>query len=180
MASLFRVIESSKLTICPNCSRPYAFQTQRGFVTSKVRSIRDTQPRHLQKHNLPPKGLAAIRKREEQALKGSRKFLTPEEREEFEATRPPFGARQLYLYKNALVGTRHDTKEPFSSRPLQALLTQDPSLPIRTRFAPSPTGFMHLGSLRTALFNSLVARRSNGGSFILRIEDTDQVLKFAT
>ncbi|KAF3908452.1 hypothetical protein ABW21_db0202848 [Orbilia brochopaga] len=45
--------------------------------------------------------------------------------------------------------------------------------PARTRFAPSPTGFLHLGSLRTALFNYLLAKRT-GGQFILRIEDTDQ------
>lgn len=44
---------------------------------------------------------------------------------------------------------------------------------VRVRFAPSPTGKLHLGSLRTALFNYLFAR-SNNGSFILRIEDTDQ------
>ena len=44
---------------------------------------------------------------------------------------------------------------------------------VRTRFAPSPTGMMHVGNLRTALYEYLVAR-SLGGSFILRIEDTDQ------
>ena len=44
---------------------------------------------------------------------------------------------------------------------------------IRTRFAPSPTGFVHIGSLRTALFSFLFARH-NGGSHALRIEDTDQ------
>jgi glutamyl-tRNA synthetase len=43
----------------------------------------------------------------------------------------------------------------------------------RTRFAPSPTGSMHLGGLRTALFNYLIARQT-GGSFLLRIEDTDR------
>ncbi len=43
---------------------------------------------------------------------------------------------------------------------------------IRTRFAPSPTGFLHIGSARTALFNYLFAKK-NQGSFILRIEDTD-------
>ncbi len=43
----------------------------------------------------------------------------------------------------------------------------------RTRFAPSPTGYMHLGNLRTALYTYLYARRM-GGKFILRIEDTDQ------
>ena len=44
---------------------------------------------------------------------------------------------------------------------------------IRTRFAPSPTGFMHVGSVRTALFAFLVARQNNG-KFILRLEDTDK------
>ena len=44
---------------------------------------------------------------------------------------------------------------------------------VRTRFAPSPTGFMHVGNLRTALYEYLVAK-SQGGTFVLRIEDTDQ------
>lgn len=44
---------------------------------------------------------------------------------------------------------------------------------VRTRFAPSPTGFMHLGGLRTALYAYLYAKK-NGGKFILRIEDTDR------
>jgi glutamyl-tRNA synthetase len=44
---------------------------------------------------------------------------------------------------------------------------------VRVRFAPSPTGYLHLGGARTALFNWLFARK-NGGVFILRIEDTDQ------
>src|SRR5690625_5999237 len=44
---------------------------------------------------------------------------------------------------------------------------------VRVRFAPSPTGFLHIGGLRTALYNYLFARH-HGGSFILRIEDTDQ------
>lgn len=45
---------------------------------------------------------------------------------------------------------------------------------IRTRFAPSPTGYLHIGGARTALFNWLFARH-HGGQFILRIEDTDQI-----
>ena len=44
---------------------------------------------------------------------------------------------------------------------------------VRTRFAPSPTGYMHIGNLRTALYTYLIARK-NKGKFILRIEDTDQ------
>ncbi|MCJ1281528.1 Glutamate--tRNA ligase mitochondrial [Xylographa opegraphella] len=47
-----------------------------------------------------------------------------------------------------------------------------PSIPARTRFAPSPTGYLHLGSLRTALYNYLLAK-ATGGQFLLRIEDTD-------
>lgn len=48
-----------------------------------------------------------------------------------------------------------------------------PDLPIRTRYAPSPTGKLHIGGVRTALFNYLFAKHS-GGRFILRIEDTDR------
>ena len=44
---------------------------------------------------------------------------------------------------------------------------------VRVRFAPSPTGFFHIGSARTALFNWLYARHT-GGTFVLRIEDTDK------
>ncbi len=45
---------------------------------------------------------------------------------------------------------------------------------VRTRFAPSPTGYMHIGNLRTALYEYLVAKKEDDGVFILRIEDTDQ------
>lgn len=48
------------------------------------------------------------------------------------------------------------------------------SFSVRVRYAPSPTGFMHVGGLRTALFNYLFARK-NKGQFIVRIEDTDKV-----
>ena len=44
---------------------------------------------------------------------------------------------------------------------------------VRVRFAPSPTGHLHVGGARTALFNWLFARR-HGGAFLLRIEDTDR------
>lgn len=47
------------------------------------------------------------------------------------------------------------------------------AMTVRTRFAPSPTGYLHIGGVRTALFNWLLARR-HGGQFILRIDDTDQ------
>ncbi|HEY6572971.1 MAG TPA: glutamate--tRNA ligase family protein, partial [Candidatus Eisenbacteria bacterium] len=45
--------------------------------------------------------------------------------------------------------------------------------PVRVRFAPSPTGYLHVGGARTALFNYLYARH-HGGTFVLRIEDTDR------
>ena len=56
---------------------------------------------------------------------------------------------------------------------LEELEARIPHGKTRTRFAPSPTGYMHVGNLRTALYTWLIARH-NGGTFILRIEDTDQ------
>jgi glutamyl-tRNA synthetase len=60
----------------------------------------------------------------------------------------------------------------FTSRLLIIILTIG-SMSMRTRFAPSPTGFLHIGGVRTALFNWLLARH-HGGQFILRIDDTDR------
>ena len=57
--------------------------------------------------------------------------------------------------------------------PSQAPSTASSSAEVVTRFAPSPTGFLHIGGARTALFNWLFARR-HGGRFLLRIEDTDR------
>src|SRR6202021_2569509 len=57
-----------------------------------------------------------------------------------------------------------------SSAPLQ---TDRPEVPVRVRFAPSPTGALHIGGARTALFNWLLARHA-GGRLLLRIEDTDR------
>jgi len=55
----------------------------------------------------------------------------------------------------------------------EAMEAKIPKGKVRTRFAPSPTGYMHVGNLRTALYTWLIARNA-GGTFILRIEDTDQ------
>src|ERR1700720_3387518 len=52
------------------------------------------------------------------------------------------------------------------------MAAKEMSAPPRVRIAPSPTGYLHVGTARTALFNWLFARRQ-GGTFILRIEDTD-------
>ena len=52
--------------------------------------------------------------------------------------------------------------------------TESTPKPIRTRFAPSPTGYLHVGGIRTALFAYLVARQAPDGKFVLRLEDTDR------
>ena len=87
------------------------------------------------------------------------------------------------------MGAKYDIDYPFrqtsraaiglSARNFEALLNSAPlnfskpeSMTVRTRFAPSPTGFLHIGGLRTALFCWLYARR-HAGTFVLRIEDTD-------
>src|SRR5260370_42151073 len=57
-------------------------------------------------------------------------------------------------------------------KPLASNLSAPMSAPVRTRFAPSPTGYLHIGGVRTALFNWLFARK-HGGQFLLRIDDTD-------
>ncbi|KAK9479235.1 hypothetical protein V1514DRAFT_328822 [Lipomyces japonicus] len=68
--------------------------------------------------------------------------------------------------------------QDISANPFQRKIKKEssnvhPTKPARTRFAPSPTGFVHLGSLRTALYNYLLAK-STGGQFLLRLEDTDR------
>ncbi|KAI1268602.1 hypothetical protein F5Y18DRAFT_235817 [Xylariaceae sp. FL1019] len=72
------------------------------------------------------------------------------------------------------VSSRIFSRTNFSGRPArQKPNLALPSTPARTRFAPSPTGYVHIGSLRTALFNYLLAK-ATGGQFLLRLEDTDQ------
>lgn len=68
---------------------------------------------------------------------------------------------------------RHAPKFSLKGKLKQPDAGVHPTSPARTRFAPSPTGFLHLGSLRTALYNYLLAK-STGGQFLLRLEDTDQ------
>lgn len=66
-------------------------------------------------------------------------------------------------------------KRFFSSRTLKSRnLVSETNADVRVRYAPSPTGPLHIGGLRTALYNYLFAKKTNG-KFILRIEDTDKV-----
>ncbi|KIW27157.1 glutamate-tRNA ligase [Cladophialophora immunda] len=89
-------------------------------------------------------------------------------------------ARQTAATKGySLVPSRRASTASSSSSPAGSSSTHPtqkrgklPSTPARTRFAPSPTGNLHLGSIRTALFNYLLARATHG-QFLLRIEDTD-------
>lgn len=55
---------------------------------------------------------------------------------------------------------------------IETLFPLDPNVKVRTRFAPSPTGYLHVGGARTALYSWLYAKHFNG-EFVLRIEDTD-------
>lgn len=57
---------------------------------------------------------------------------------------------------------------------IAAVLWHNPGMSVRVRYAPSPTGSPHVGNIRTALFDWLLARHTPGGKFILRIEDTDR------
>nr|CAG8502851.1 14922_t:CDS:10 [Entrophospora candida] len=74
--------------------------------------------------------------------------------------------KSLFIY-NGIKRTFQQTK----------CLKEETKKTVRVRFAPSPTGYLHLGSLRTALFNYLFAKK-NDGQFILRIEDTDKTRSF--
>ena len=82
-------------------------------------------------------------------------------------SRPPFLTSSIRFNS-----TLTSTKELIGKSRL-AKKSIHPTSPAITRFAPSPTGFLHIGSLRTALYNYLLARNT-GGKFILRLEDTDQ------
>lgn len=90
------------------------------------------------------------------------------------------GARAALLYRSQALARSHRRTFASSAARYKDVKARDgklPDYPARTRFAPSPTGIMHIGGLRTALFSYLLAKRT-GGQFILRIEDTDQVSIF--
>jgi hypothetical protein len=90
-----------------------------------------------------------------------------------------FGGRTALQYRNRVYANSYRRTFAISASRYKDVKTRDgklPDYPARTRFAPSPTGIMHIGGLRTALFSYLLAKRT-GGQFILRIEDTDQVCK---
>ncbi|POR33011.1 Putative glutamate--tRNA ligase, mitochondrial [Tolypocladium paradoxum] len=149
-----------------------------------------TCPRFSLLASLPRRGRCLATPRAEPRavlLHGSRAHMnSPTEAARIEKSRganaeknDPKASREIGL-GSGLKGLRNKTKAlkqtDGTSRDAstRTILGQSSDLPIRARFAPSPTGYLHLGSLRTALFNNLAASASKGGAFILRIEDTDQ------
>ncbi|KAG5927778.1 hypothetical protein E4U42_001784 [Claviceps africana] len=88
---------------------------------------------------------------------------------------PAAGASGLNALRDRNKAVKQKTQaNAYSQISPRTIFGQSVKVPIRARFAPSPTGYLHLGSLRTALFNRLAAEASKRGAFILRIEDTDQ------
>ncbi|KAL8283716.1 hypothetical protein RQP46_005511 [Phenoliferia psychrophenolica] len=86
----------------------------------------------------------------------------------FALGRLPFGLIEPHLLQRTAL--QHHSRAAIARRPFSSTRLASS---VRVRFAPSPTGHLHLGGLRTALFNHLLARKL-GGSWTLRIEDTDQ------
>ena len=88
----------------------------------------------------------------------------------------PRGSRSLSVpswKRRRWAAQSYDTPGPQRRQTNPASTRTEMSKPVVTRFAPSPTGFLHIGGARTALFNWLYARHT-GGKFLLRIEDTDR------
>ena len=87
--------------------------------------------------------------------------------------RPPRRADARQRRRRA--GTRRERRAEGRASAWRRTITSaiSPAPMVRVRFAPSPTGYLHIGGARTALFNWLWARKT-GGTFVLRIEDTDQ------
>merc|ERR1711871_1166474 len=79
---------------------------------------------------------------------------------------------EAFQMKNFLLDMATGLGRRAVQRNLQMSSTEALS-PVRVRFAPSPTGSLHVGGARTALFNWLLAKKSNG-TFVIRIEDTDE------
>ncbi|PSK42859.1 glutamate-tRNA ligase [Elsinoe australis] len=81
---------------------------------------------------------------------------------------------KVWRPRGSYINVKHFSASSIHRKKIRKILDKSQPLePARTRFAPSPTGFLHLGSLRTAIFNYLWAKKT-GGQFILRIEDTDR------
>src|SRR5262245_26906166 len=87
--------------------------------------------------------------------------------------RPAFSIGRVVCSRTATMTTGWPSRRPRACSPAARSSGHNRSVAPRVRFAPSPTGYLHVGGARTALFNWLFARRT-GGVFVLRIEDTDE------
>ncbi|KAI0901817.1 hypothetical protein F4806DRAFT_444665 [Annulohypoxylon nitens] len=81
--------------------------------------------------------------------------------------------KPCHILKRYKFSARDSRSKSSDFHPASVTSEPTPQWTVRTRFAPSPTGYLHIGSLRTALYNYLFAK-ATGGQFILRLEDTDQ------
>src|SRR5580692_3475755 len=82
---------------------------------------------------------------------------------------PPANPIQNFLFFDFIPNPPFDLAQLYRRKPSAVILK---GLMLRVRFAPSPTGYLHIGAARTFTFNWLYARH-NGGTMILRIDDTD-------
>lgn len=152
MASLSRGSRLKLAIRCPKCHQPWLRQQRPFSVSSRVLLAAPKEP-NLDLNRSGQHESLNERHQTSQKARGKGGFAA---------------LRDRAKYRKGM----RDSGEQSTTR---AVLGQRTDKPIRTRFAPSPTGYLHLGSLRTALFCNLASAASNGGSFILRIEDTDQV-----
>ncbi|KAF9767306.1 hypothetical protein IL306_000171 [Fusarium sp. DS 682] len=148
-AQLSRNITQSRVL-----NRPIPILVRRNFTSSIV------QQHNQGSENATKASQSPSNNQNEQAKKDDRSTKKP--------------SRLAALKKRSQNVNNKETKVNGEETNQRYILGQSADKPIRTRFAPSPTGYLHLGSLRTALFNNLVAKATKGGDFIIRIEDTDQ------
>lgn len=157
-----RLMRKIQLTRCPR--QWSAISPARHHFSTSISRFREDESNTTHASKSPLNDAAKTRDSKPRNPENSPKDVKPQAR-----SRP---ASRLAALKNRK-STGDASGDAESTKRL--ILGYPEDKPIRTRFAPSPTGYLHLGSLRTALFCNLVAKGTQGGEFIIRIEDTDQV-----
>ncbi|KAH8670040.1 hypothetical protein BGZ61DRAFT_363888 [Ilyonectria robusta] len=166
-----RVVRQFQLTQWLRPCRPSISHTRRTFVasTSQRRDVDETNNGHAL--DAPLNKITKVQKFGKPERKGGKLSIKSENEDETQGKTKP-KSRLAALKKRNKGGS--DEVGDSAETAQRYILGYPADEPIRTRFAPSPTGYLHLGSLRTALFNNLVSKATKGGQFIIRIEDTDQ------
>lgn len=167
-----RLVRQFQLTQWVRPCRPSISHARRTFVasTSQRRDADETNNGHAL--DAPLKKTTKVQKFDKPERKGDKLPGKSENEDETRGKTKP-KSRLAALKKRNKGGS--DEVGDSTETAQRYILGHPADKPIRTRFAPSPTGYLHLGSLRTALFNNLVSKATKGGQFIIRIEDTDQV-----